>query len=148
MSHGVIKRDSLLRVIAEHLLDKIDSHGVGFDGELGLVYIITDRSLEHSRIVPSVPFNSWELLVLIVRCHSCDLVFLWGSQLFNHTNELSMRSFTFENWFSRNQLSDDASNGPDINLMVVLCISKNKLRRSIISGRDICHTCIVFFIFL
>lgn len=125
MGKSLLGSDSLLRQVSQHLQEKVQE--VVLVTHTLEVLLQTD-SLESSKGVEKTGIEGHSLLVLL------DFFTAERTQDPENGKQLISLSFSLENGRQQKQLSNDASNRPNVNCRRVFGKAKDKLRRPIIPG--------------
>lgn len=73
-----------------------------------------------------------ELELLVRRVHSFDLLLSWRAKPFNYFYKLINGVIAGENRLREEELAHDAADRPDVDLVGVFLVSKDKLWRSVV----------------
>ena len=84
-------------------------------------------------LLPWQRSNLWESVFFVIRIHGLYLFLRWSSQNFNDLHELVDTAFTWENWLTEHEFSNDTADGPNINIGSIIRITEDKLRSPVIS---------------
>jgi hypothetical protein len=84
-------------------------------------------------LLPWQRSDLWEPVFFVIWVHGLYLFFRWSSQNFDDLDELVNTAFTWENWLTEHEFSDDTADGPNINIGCVVRITEDKLRCPVVS---------------
>lgn len=84
-------------------------------------------------LLPWQRSDLWEPVFFVIWVHGLYLFFRWSSQNFDDLDELVNTAFTWENWLTQHEFSDNTADGPNINICSVIRITENKLRSPVVS---------------
>ena len=84
-----------------------------------------------------------EVSVFVSGIHGCDFLRARSTHHFENFADLVLGITAWEKWSHFEEFGNYAACCPNINLLIVECLAKLQLRRSIVARADVGHRCIV-----
>ena len=83
--------------------------------------------------LPGKGLDLGEAVFGVLGVHRQDLLSRGGTEDLDDLNKLINAALSWENRLSEHKLSNDATNGPNIDVGSVIRVSENELRRSVVT---------------